>query len=131
MYCSVDVLEYILANPLKISLKDLDSFLNFVKKNFFFTSSFWRRFEIVFYALNVSSNYFFHYGFIQLCILYLFFWKTSFSVFMSFLYFLFVLCFDFTVTLITFWLNNICIIIAYIGATCSLQKQPPRGTLEK
>ena len=37
-----------------------------------------KSYEIVFYALFLCGHYFIHYGFMQVYILQLFFWKTSF-----------------------------------------------------
>ena len=41
-------------------------------------------YEIAFYALFFRSHFFVQYGFIQVCIFYLFFWKTSFLSFCAF-----------------------------------------------
>ena len=38
----------------------------------------YRSYETVFHALFVCGHYFAHYGFIQVCIFYQFFWKTIF-----------------------------------------------------
>ena len=55
-------------------------------KNFFHwnVSIVSRSYEIVLHALFVCDHYFFQYGFIQVCIFYRFFWKTSILPFGTF-----------------------------------------------
>ena len=68
-----------------------------------------------FYAPVLRGHYFIEYKFIQVCIFYLFFWKTSFYVFLH--PFVVTACFEFNVLFINF--GNIWIIITYIvGVRC-------------
>ena len=68
-----------------------------------------RSYEFLFYALFFFSHYFVQYGLIQVCIFYLFFWKTRFCLSALFV---FSACPEFDVISITFY--KICIIIIYI-----------------
>ena len=74
-------------------------------------SKHWRSYEIVFYALFVCRHYFVQYGFIQVCIFYLFFWKTSFLSSSAFCVFLPFLC---RIQCNLHILSIICAIIVYI-----------------
>ena len=70
-----------------------------------------RSYEFLFYALFFFSHCFVQYGFIQVSIFYLFFWKTRFCLSALFM---FSACPEFDVISITFY--KICIIIIYIVA---------------
>ena len=68
-----------------------------------------------FYAPVLCGHHFIEYEFIQVCIFYLCFWKTSFYVFLH--PFVVTACSEFIVLFINF--GNICIIITYIvGVRC-------------
>ena len=64
------------------------------------------------YTLFLCGHYFIQNRFIQVCIFYLFFWRTSFFCLSKFFVFLFFACSEFDIIFMHF--GNICIVIIYI-----------------
>ena len=89
--------------PRTFHLINQDLLLNAIQLTHIVT---YRNYEIVFYASFVRIHYFVQYGFIEVCIFYLFFQKTSF---LSFFLLLNLIWFQFLKTF-----DNICVIIVYI-----------------